>query len=143
MWRKIVSRTLDVFKFLMAISMMVSGVQTMLVKPLAHSHLGLVYETKATLVAFGILFFVSGALLFIGKAFKRHKMHGWGLYLIALDYTFGFILNWIGLGWSDAWVNGVFALIMSALYLRWKYHIYYYEPKTTRQDALESLDRAE
>lgn len=115
------------FKYLIAVSMMVSGVTTILADPIPESNLAIIYETKATLVVFGIIFFVLGVALFVSKLFKWKRIQGWSLFGIYVSYMFAFFSNWIGLGWDSAWGNLILAIIMGGLYLRWKYHIYYYD----------------
>ena len=68
--KRLVSGSLSVIKYIIALFMMYAGVMTMLTPPLDKSHLGIVYETRATLVLFGIIFFLSGLTLFVGKIMK-------------------------------------------------------------------------
>lgn len=130
--KRLVSGSLSVIKYIIALFMMYAGVMTMLTPPLDKSHLGIVYETRATLVLFGIIFFLSGLTLFVGKIMKWKRWVGHGLYAIYMCFLFATFLNWYGLGFDAAVGNMVGSVIVGALYLRWKYRIYYYEPSVDK-----------
>lgn len=127
------------FKYFVAVLMMYLGIATMFLPLEPNSDLGIIYETRVTLVLFGLYFFASGATLLIGKIRKMRRVTGHGLFMIYLAYTFGFILNWVGFDFSHAYGNLIGAVIMGALYLRWKHEIYYYQPlDTAENDVVES-----
>lgn len=113
-------KILSGLKYLLALYLMYAGIDTMFGPVADSSDLGLVYETRFTLVIFGIIFFTSGAVLLLGKIFKRMRVIGWGLYAIFLCFLFATILNWVGLGTSHAVGNLVMSILVGLLYLRWK-----------------------
>lgn len=138
--KRTISWGLSMFKYIIALFMMYAGVATFFVPLEQDSRLGFIYENRVALVLFGLYFIVSGMLLFIGKIAKMRKTTGHGLFLTYNAFLFGFILNWVGLSFSHAWANLVAAVVVGGLYLRWKYHIYYYEPALdkVREKMLES-----
>lgn len=123
-----VTLALSGFKYLIALFMMYAGVVTVMAPPTPGTQLPLVYESRPVLIVMGIIIFLSGALLFFSKVFKKRKTQGWGLFAIYNCFLFAGFLNWYAVGWEGAWSNLLGAAIVGALYLRWKYHIYYYEP---------------
>lgn len=116
------------FKYLISLFMMYAGCVTVAAPPTPGTHLPILYESRPVLIVMGIVIFASGATLFFSKLFKRRKTQGWGLFAIYLCFLFAGIANWYAVGWEGAWSNLIGAAIVGALYLRWKYHIYYYEP---------------
>lgn len=127
--KRLVSAALSIFKYIVALFMMYAGAATMF----AHaeddgSRLGWLYESRTTLVILGFIFFLSGAVLLYGKVRKMRKTIGYGLMLVYLCFLFATILTCYGYGFKDAIPNGIGTIITGALYLRWKYHIYYYQP---------------
>lgn len=115
-------------KYILAVFMMYAGIMTTMLPPEPSSRLGFIYESRVSLVVFGIIFFLSGLTLLVGKIKKWRRVEGWGLMANYLCFFFAFILNWVGLGWGAAWGNLIVAVVVAGLYLRWKYHIFYYEP---------------
>lgn len=108
---------------------MFAGIQTMFLPPDPNTRLGFIYETRPSLVSFGILFFSSGFVLFIGKIKKWKKVVGVGLMMIYLDYLFAAFLNWYAIGWSAAWGNFIGALLLGVLHLKWKRETYNPKPR--------------
>lgn len=113
--------------------MMYIGVATMLMPADDGSELGVIYNNRLALVTFGCFFFASGLTLFIGKVVKRNKTTGHGLFMIYISFLFGFIISTLESDWNSASTNLVASLIVGALYLRWKYHIYYYDTVDKRR----------
>lgn len=125
-----VTITLSTFKYIVGFFMMFAGVQTAILA-VEHDHvdsLGWVYNNHWTLWSLAIIFFLSGAAVVAGKLFKKSKVLGYGLMGTYMSFLFGAIIAWVGYTWVDAIPNGTAAVITGALYLRWKYNIYYYEP---------------
>lgn len=138
--KRAISWFLSAFKYVLSLFMMYAGIATMFLPIDNTSDLGFIYESRLALVAFGMFFFGSGLMLFIGKVTKMRKVAGHGLFSIYICFMFAFILNWVVLGFSAAWPNLAGAVVVGGLYLRWKYHIYYYEPPLdkVRAKMLES-----
>jgi len=128
MVKRVISWSLSMFKYFIALFMMYAGIATLFLDPTPDTKLGIIYENKVSLVILGIIIFCSGFTLFLGKILKKRRVQGWGLFAIYNCYLFAGLLNWYALGWSAAWSNLLGAVIVGALYLRWKYHIYYYDP---------------
>lgn len=115
-------------KYVLAAFMMYAGIATMFLPPQTGSNLGFIYENRWVIASFGVLFFISGLTLFIGKIMKRRRVIGHGLFMVYVCFLFSFILNWVGLSFYAASGNLIGSFIVGALYLRWKYYIYYYQP---------------
>jgi hypothetical protein len=140
---KLVWLVLTAVNYLLALFMMYAGVTTAFapVDTQVAEHFGWLYNTRASLLVFGIWFFCSGLSLFLGKIFKQDSVVGHSLMSIYCCYVFAAILNWIALGWALGWPNLVGAGIVGALYLRWKYQLFYpqhrkvirYEPTSRRK----------
>lgn len=107
---------------------MYAGIETMVSPVHIDSKLDIIHENKTSLTIIGCVFFASGLILFIGKICKMKKAQGHGLFAVYNCFLFSFIVNWIGLGFDYAWGNLIASFIVGALYLRWKFHIYYYDP---------------
>lgn len=123
-------RALGAFKYLVAVFMMFAGVLTATgpLHPRGDGSLGFIYASRIALAAFGIWFFVSGAVLFYGKIRKRRLATGWGLLLIFNCFFFSGILNTSAAGFFD-YGNFIAAGIMGALYLRWRFKTAYVNPR--------------
>lgn len=135
LWRE---RLIGAFKYLMGVSMMVSGVQTaFFLEPVQASALGWLYESRLAMVCFGVLFFVCGATLFLGKILRKRKWVGRGLMSIFCCYTFATVLQFIVYaGDPSQWViNAVLAVVMGLLYLRWRFKTAYINPDHFIDDA--------
>jgi len=121
-------RALGAFKYLVAIFMMVAGVLTPLQNPEhVESTLGFIYESRLALSIFGIIFFLSGAMLFYGKFMKSKKWTGAGLFAIFACFLFSACLD-TAARHTPSIGNFVCALIMAALYLRWRFKTAYIDP---------------
>lgn len=133
-------RALGAFKYIVAIFMMVAGVLTPL-QDLEHvdSPLGFIYESRAALSIFGVIFFLSGAVLFYGKMMKRKKWTGVGLFSIFACFLFSGILDTVARG-TPSIGNFVCSIIMAALYLRWRFKTAYIDPNHFVDDV-ETLGR--
>jgi len=131
--RRLVSATLSGLKYLIAVLMILSGINTMFFdEPVDVSRLGFIYENRWTLFAFGVFFFISGMTLLVAKIKKMRRIVGYSLMTIYLTFLFVSILNWYAFGVGQAVGNIIGAVVVGGLYLRWKYHIYYYEPSVDR-----------
>lgn len=124
-------RALGAFKYFLAAIMVVEGIATMFspLEPLGGSF-GLLYSSRIALICFGLVFVASGLTLLYGKIRKKRKWVGNGLLSIAGCFLFGALLNGFTLGWPvGAWLwNAILALIVSALYLRWRFKTEYVDP---------------
>lgn len=116
------------FKYFLAGFFMFAGIQTMFLPLEPDTRLGIIYETRPTLVGFVLLFFFSGLSLMVGKLAHLRKLQGWGLFAMYNCYLFAFFLNWYAIDFHAAYRNLIGAIVVGGLYLRWKYHIYYYDP---------------
>lgn len=98
--------------------------------------LGFLYETRASLVFFGILFACSGLMLLYGKWRRSRKWTGRGLMFIYCEFLFATIINGIAYNWVPGyWVgNAVATAIVAALWLRWKFKTEYVNPRHFRDD---------
>ncbi len=139
MIKRIVSFLLSIFKYIVAVFMMYAGVATAWMVT-EHEHdprLGFIYNHHWSLVLLGVIFFLAGAVLFWGKVRKKRRTIGHGLMATYLCFLFGAIIVWYADGVVAAVPNSIAALITAGLYLRWKYHIYYYEPSVDKvQDMM-------
>lgn len=125
--RRLVTNSLSAFKYVLGAFMMYAGIVTMFIEtdPLEP---GFVYESRLVLASIGTFFFISGLTLFVGKLTKMRRVTGHGLFMVYICFLFATILSWVSFGFVDATGNMIGMLISGALYLRWKYHIYYYDP---------------
>src|ERR1044072_3446923 len=140
MLKRVVSFSLSMFKYFIALFMMYAGIATLFLPKTPGTKLDVVYANRFTLVTLGVIIFASGATLFYGKIFKQRRIQGIGLFAVYCCYLFAGVLNWYAIGWDSAWSNLLGAVIVGGLYLRWKYHIYYYttDLDTVRSKMLES-----
>jgi hypothetical protein len=127
MVKRIVSGTLSVIKALIGLYLLIAGAALLFTEPLKPetTDLGIIYENHWSLIVLGIIIALSGLTLFVGEVLRKRRVIGHGLFACYMCLLFAGILNWVGLGWQDAWPNLIAALIVGALYLRWKYRIYY------------------
>lgn len=122
----VVDRVLSIFKYILAGSMMVNGVATVLAPLTPVAKLGFIYSNHFTLAILGVYIFVSGAVLLYGKIRKNRHLIGVGLMMIYLIYVFATCVQYIaGLDWI---VNLIMSAIVGALYLRWRYRKFYATP---------------
>lgn len=126
---KIITVILRVFQFILAAFMMYAGIATALFVPTGNHHdkFGWIYDSRISLVILGVIFFCSGATLFVGKFFKKKHIVGYGLMAIYLCFLFAGLLDWVALGFGAALTNLVASCIVGFLYLRWK-HNFLYDP---------------
>lgn len=108
--------------YLLAIFMMYAGIATAFA-PLDETvdSFGWIYGSRPALVLFGIIFFVSGASLFVGKILKHASLIGHSLMAIYLCFLFGAFLQGAAHSWVDGLPNFIASGIVAVLYLRWKY----------------------
>lgn len=134
---EIIEKGLGAFKYALAVFMMYAGVATC-IAPLtpASGSLGFLYSTRISLVIFGIIFFISGFMLFYGKVTKSRYWTGKGLLAIYLCFVFATVLNFIATtGTAGFWMpNAIAAIITGALWLRWKFKTEYINPHHFRED---------
>jgi predicted Na+-dependent transporter len=135
-WELFWERLTSIFKYIVAVYMMLIGLLT----PWAASspdnleRLGWVYTSKWSLVALGLIIFLSGLWLFVGKIRKNRRQTGRGLMAIFCCFLFGAALNSVALGIFD-YGNLIGALIMGLLYLRWRFKTAYIDPNHFRDEA--------
>lgn len=126
-YKKYLENFLSVVKYLLAGLMILAGIMTAF-GPLTpmDGALGFLYSTRASLVMFGIVFFLCGATLLYGKIKRNKKLVGIGLMSIYMCFLFAGLLNAIA---GAPWIpNLAFSIVVGALYLRWKYTRSYVNP---------------
>lgn len=126
--RRAVTNILSAFKYLLGAFMMYAGIVTMFVTPDSGLEPGFVYESRFVLALIGTAFFISGLTLFVGKLTKMRRTTGHGLFMVYSCFLFATLLTLFTYGFMDAVPNLIGMLVSGGLYLRWKYHIYYYDP---------------
>lgn len=134
--RKVITLALSVFKYLIALFMLYAGAVTLIAAGSPGESLGLFYENSSVLTMFGLLFFASGGMLLVGKIAKKDRLTGYGLFLTYSCFLFAAIANWVANGFYAASGNLIGALIVGGLYLRWKYHIYYYDRSCVSSESV-------
>lgn len=105
-----------------------------------------VYDSRFALTTIGIIFFMSGLTLFVGKLAKMHRAVGHGLFMTYCCFLFATLLSWVSFGFAEASGSLIGMLIAGALHLRWKYHVYYYDTLDKRNGkryANQILDQYE
>lgn len=125
--RRLVTNVLSAFKYILGAFMMYAGILTMFIEtqPLDPRY---VYDSRFVLATIGTFFFISGLTLFVGKLTKMRRVVGHGLFMVYCCFLFATLLSWTSFGFAEASGNLIGMLIAGGLYLRWKYHIYYYDP---------------
>lgn len=127
-------RILGAFKYLVAVYMMVAGVITPFIAAVDTRHFGWVYSSKWSLICLGLIIFLSGLWLFLGKIRKRRKQTGQGLMAVFCCFLFAGMLNSVAFGALDSG-NFIAALVMGLLYLRWRFKTAYINPDHFLDDA--------
>jgi predicted Na+-dependent transporter len=114
--------------YLLALFMMYAGVITA-IAPLdtSQDRFGWIYGSRFMLVLFGLIFFGSGASLFVSKLVQYEPIIGHSLMAIYLCFVFAALLNMASGSWIDGLPNLVASGIVGLLYLRWKYRFFYPE----------------
>jgi len=82
MVKRVITWSLSMFKYFIALFMMYAGIATLFVDPTPDTKLGIIYENKVSLVILGIIIFCSGLTLFLGKILKKRRVQGWGLFAV-------------------------------------------------------------
>lgn len=138
--------TLSGFKYLIAISMLFSGVITAFGPTTAVAgSLGIIYSSRVSLVILGIIFFLSGCALLYGKIRKSKRWTGYGLMAIYCCFIFAALMNGVAFGFQNygVWVwNAGIGFIMGMLYLRWKFKVSYLNPRHFQRD-IENFNKAD
>lgn len=130
-------RLIGAFKYLVAGYMMLAGVLTPFATD-ASTTLGWIYGNPYSLAVLGLLVFVSGAILLYGKVRRSKRWTGRGLFYCCACFLFAAILNAVAyVGDPTYWVgNAVAALVMAALWLRWKLKQVYVSPNHFRSPVV-------
>jgi len=133
-------KALGVFKYAVAIFMMVAGVLTPLqdTEPVGGA-LGFLYASKISLGLFGLVFFTSGAVLFYGKMMKNKRFVGLGLMLVFICFLFSGLIETIARHVPSIG-NFTSAGIMGLLYLRWRLKTAYIDPNHFKAEIDEIKD---
>ena len=126
--RRVVTIVLSVSKYIIAVFMMHAGIATVFTREDLAAEPDFIYESRGVLVTIGVLFFTSGLTLFMGKLTKMSRIIGHGLFMVYSCFLFASLLSWFSFGFVHALGNLTATLVVGGLYLRWKYHIYYYDP---------------
>lgn len=126
---------MSALKYVIGAFMMYAGIVTIFADTGLAAEPAFVYESRVALALIGTLFFISGLTLFAGKLTKMRRVTGHGLFAVYNCFLFATLLSWFYFGFVDALGNLIGTLVVGGLYLRWKYHIYYYDglDKTSRK----------
>ena len=138
-WEGFWERAISAFKYFMAVALMLNGLTTAIFGEVDDGTvaLGWIYQSHTVLAIFGIIIFLCGLTLFIGKILKRRNLTGQGLMAVFCCYLFATVLQYIAYaGDPSAWVvNAIFAVAMGLLYLRWRFKTAYIDPNHFRDDV--------
>jgi cytochrome c biogenesis protein CcdA len=132
-------RFLGGFKYVVAGYMMLAGIATVFA-PADQTVSGIaqvVYSTHIGLIVAGIIIFISGTVLLVGKIKRNKTLTGRGLLYCYLCFLFAAILNAAAYGDPTTWIgNLVMAIILGVLYLRWKFKTQYVNPRHFINDTM-------
>jgi hypothetical protein len=131
--RKWGERGIGAFKYIIALYFMLAGVLTPMMG-METENLGYLYSDPVPLAVFGLVIFLSGLLLFLGKLLKHRKMTGQGLLATFCCFVFFGVLNSMAYGAIDPG-NFIGAAIMAWLYLRWRFKTAYINPNHFKPDV--------
>lgn len=140
---RIVHVTLSGLKYVLATFMMYAGATTAFgpIDPY-DGRLDWMLNSRISLMIFGTLFFISGLTLFLGKVLKKYDWTGRGLMMVYLSFLFAALVNTFAIGWNEGSYNFIAAMIVGALYLRWKHHFWYFDAKDVPPEVREASIRA-
>lgn len=128
-------RILGAFKYILAVGMMVSGVLTPFNGAVDPGG-SWIYSSVVALTIYGIIFFLAGLWLFVGKIRKSRHQTGQGLMAIFCCFIFAISMNASVVGWEAlAGSNMVVCVIVGLLYLRWRFKTAYMNPDHFIDDA--------
>jgi hypothetical protein len=134
-WELLWERAISVFKYLVAVYMMVAGLLTPWFAGVEGvKHLTWIYQSEWSLVTIGIIIFLCGLWLFLGKVRKSRVQTGQGLMAVFCCFLFAGVLNSVALVMFDPG-NFIAAGIMALLYLRWRFKTAYIDPNHFRDEA--------
>lgn len=132
-WERFWERALSVFKYIVAGYMMLAGALTTFSPPdsTVQGSMHVIYGVQFSISLIGIIIFLSGLGLMIGKIKKSRRLTGRGLFATYLCFFFATFLNALAYnGDPTTWVsNAIMAIIMALLWLRWKFKTEYVNPK--------------
>jgi hypothetical protein len=127
-WSRVVEGTVSVFKYLVAIYMMVAGLATpWIASGVETANHGWLYSSPVSLTIIGTIIFLCGLTLFIGKVRRSKSLIGNGLMACFCCFVFAGVLNSMAFGAFDPG-NFVVAAVMGVLYLRWRFKKFYANP---------------
>jgi hypothetical protein len=135
-----VDKVISVLTYIIAGFMLLAGVLTPFAKlqPMDGA-LGYIYNTRISLVCFGIVFFASGAALLYGKIRKNKTWTGNGLLAVFACFTFSAVLETVARN-TPSIGNIIAAIILAILYLRWRFTTVYVKPEEL-QDKIDEITR--
>jgi intracellular septation protein A len=141
--KKWINRAISVFEYLVAGYLVLAGGLTMVIQPdpAVTNFMRVLYGTRTGVIIVGLVIVISGLVLMIGKIRKSKRQHGRGLFCTYLCFFFAAILNAVAYaGDPTVWVsNAVMALIIGALWLRWRLKTEYINPRQFRGRRLPPL----
>lgn len=114
--RRTVRITIQVLLYLVAIFMMVAGIETIFGPLEPGGSLGFIYETRLWITIFGLIFFFCGGSLLVGLIAHSNGLVQWGTYAIFCCFIFAGVLNSVAFATFDPG-NFIAAAIVAALYL--------------------------
>lgn len=122
-------------KILLSLTMLLGGVSTALspVEPLSGA-LGLIFSSRYSLVAFGIMFFTSGLIVLYGILCKKKVWVGRGLATIYLLSFFSFLLELAAFASTSYWLdNLIISAVAGICWLWWKVKTQYLSMRDIRR----------
>ena len=125
-WELFWERALSVFKYLLGIYFMIAGALTPFAGMETENY-SFLFTNVWILTAFGIVIFLSGLTLVIGKWRRSREITGSGLMAVFCCFIFFGVLNSLGLGAFDPG-NFIGAAVAGLLYLRWRFKTAYVDP---------------
>jgi hypothetical protein len=138
-WAKWSERFIGAFKYVLAGYMMLAGALTTVAPgdPRVQGAMQAIYTSRISLVIIGLVIFLAGLILLIGKIKRSRKLVGRGLWAVYCCFVFATILNFLAYHDPSYWVgNLVMAIVVGALWLRWKFKTEYVNPKHFRDDVV-------
>lgn len=128
-WAARWEKFLGLVKYLLAVFMILAGIATAIsdLMPLGDGTLGYIYTHRWALVSLGTIFTASGLALLYGKITRSRHWIGYGLLSIFACFLFAFILN-TGSSQGFDWGNAMAAVVVGALFLRWRFKTSYINP---------------
>lgn len=119
----LMNRILGLLNYTIAVFMAFIGAATTAIsaQPPMHRPLDALYGNHWFFIAFGTFVLMDGVALFIGQMLKKSRLIGLGLYGTYMAFLCAAVLQYIQtLNIVSAVTNGIAALLVGVLYLRWR-----------------------